>query len=210
MAILHQAKLEPTKLDLLQSYLPTFSGLELADGNDLTLLGAYRFDDPAGEVGIETHLLSTPDGQTLHLPLTYRSAPLEEAGEWLIGTLEHSVLGTRWVYDGVGDPVYVAALVRTILTGGTQAKLDVITDEGLVERQHTVHVRGSGRQGSDPLEASPEPAERSGTDSVITVGKVTLVVHHVLNKGPTPTEPHLAGTWPGVTEPTTLATTIAV
>jgi 1,4-alpha-glucan branching enzyme len=31
--------------------------------------------------------------------------------------MEHSVLGSRWVYDGPHDPIYVAGLVDTILTG---------------------------------------------------------------------------------------------
>lgn len=56
------------------------------------------------------------------MPLTYRGAPLPGAEPWLVGTMEHSVLGRRWVYDGCGDPVHVAALVATILAGGIQAK----------------------------------------------------------------------------------------
>ena len=41
------------------------------------------------------------------MPVTYRDAPLPGADAWLIGTMDHSVLGKRWVYDGVGDPVYL-------------------------------------------------------------------------------------------------------
>lgn len=207
MAILHQATLKPTKLELLQSFLPTISGLDLAHGTELDLLGAYRFDDPAGAVGIETHLLSTSDGRTIHLPLTYRSAPLTEAEDWFVGTMEHSALGTRWVYDGVGDPVYVAALVRAILTGGTEAKLEVITEDGMVERPNTVHVRGSGRQGHGAAEVPSSPAKRSGTNTIITCETTTVVVHHVPNASSTSTEPHLTGTWGGVVEPMILATT---
>jgi Maltokinase N-terminal cap domain len=68
--------------------------------------GAYRFDDPAGEVGIEAILLQAADGSVLHAPLTYRRAPLDGAQDYLIGTTEHSVLGRRWVYDGCGDPIW--------------------------------------------------------------------------------------------------------
>ena len=32
--------------------------------------------------------------------------------------MEHSVLGTRWIYDGPHDPAYVSELVGTILGGG--------------------------------------------------------------------------------------------
>jgi len=44
-------------------------------------------------------------GEVLHLPVTYRGAPLDGAEAHLITTLEHSALGRRWVYDAAGDPV---------------------------------------------------------------------------------------------------------
>ncbi|MGC4856177.1 maltokinase N-terminal cap-like domain-containing protein [Micromonospora sp. DT4] len=72
--------------------------------------GAYRFDDPAGEVGIETMLVAAADGPVHQVPLTYRAAPLDDVDEWLVGTTEHSALGRRWVYDGCADPVYAAAV----------------------------------------------------------------------------------------------------
>jgi hypothetical protein len=77
----------------------------------------YRFDDPAGEVGVETILWRTDRGAILQTPLTYRAAPLADAETHLIGTSEHSVLGRRWVYDGCGDHVWAATLAETILTG---------------------------------------------------------------------------------------------
>ncbi|WP_432526090.1 maltokinase N-terminal cap-like domain-containing protein [Kineococcus mangrovi] len=46
-----------------------------ADDSVPTELGSYRFDDPDGEVGTETHLLATADGQVLQVPLTCRGAP---------------------------------------------------------------------------------------------------------------------------------------
>ncbi len=52
------------------------------------------------------------------MPLTYRAAPLDGAEHALLGTMEHSVLGTRWVYDGPHDPVYVGQLMATILGAG--------------------------------------------------------------------------------------------
>ncbi len=206
MAIIHQAELTPSKLELLQAYLPALEGFGFGNGADLATLGAYRFDDPAGEVGMETHLLRTPDGRTIHVPLTYRAAPLDGAEQWLIGTLEHSVLGTRWVYNGCGDPVYTAELVRTILTGGTQAELEVLTKDGPVKRENTVHVWGSGQPGSADLPAASHvAATRSGTDTIIAMGPTTVVVHHILSADATPAAPHLSGTWPGTTEPVTLA-----
>lgn len=77
--------------------------------------GFLRFEDPAGEVGMETHLLH--DGQAVYqVPLTYRPAPLD--GGTLVTTAEHSVLGTRWIYDAVTDPVWTAVLLDLVATGG--------------------------------------------------------------------------------------------
>jgi hypothetical protein len=103
MALIHKATLNPTKLQLLTSWLPRQTWI--TGEADVEQVGAYRFDDPAGVVGIEAFLLQARDGSVFHVPLTYRGAPLAGAEEFLIGTAEHSVLGTRWVYDGCGDPV---------------------------------------------------------------------------------------------------------
>jgi hypothetical protein len=81
---------------------------------NLVPVGFFRLEDPAGEVGMETHLVS--DGTTLYqLPLTYRGTALQDgdAGmtEALVATAEHSVLGTRWIYDATADPVWTRQLL---------------------------------------------------------------------------------------------------
>src|SRR5213080_4022406 len=119
MALVHRATLSPSKQELIESWLPTRSW---AAGRRVAgKLAEYRFDDPAGEVGVETILWRTDDGAVLQTPLTYRAAPVADAETYLIGTSEHSVLGHRWVYDGCGDQVWAATLAAAILTGGTQA-----------------------------------------------------------------------------------------
>ncbi|ONI84669.1 hypothetical protein ALI22I_29495 [Saccharothrix sp. ALI-22-I] len=84
----------------------------------LAPVGFFRFEDPAGEVGVETHLVS--DGAVLYqVPMTYRGAPLVEAGPGaLVATAEHSVLGTRWIYDGEADPVWRECVLDMVRTGG--------------------------------------------------------------------------------------------
>jgi hypothetical protein len=78
-------------------------------------VGYFRFEDPDGLVGIETHLVS--DGTDVYqIPMTYRSGPIGVPG--LIATAEHSVLGTRWIYDGAVDPVWRQELMRLVRTGG--------------------------------------------------------------------------------------------
>jgi hypothetical protein len=50
--------------------------------------------------------------------MTYRDAPLRTVmrgvAEPLIATAEHSVLGTRWIYDGLADPVWLSELVGLV------------------------------------------------------------------------------------------------
>lgn len=134
IAKIEDATLKPTKLELLASWLPSQSWFTGSAG-DLARVASYRFVDPEGEVGIETMLVSS-GGVTYQVPLTYRSEPLAEADDSLIGTMEHSVLGTRYVYDAVADPVYVVELLRVIHEGDTEADLS--------RGEKSMTVQGSG------------------------------------------------------------------
>lgn len=120
-AEIHNATLTPTKLELLAGWLPAQEWF-VGDGDDLQRVASYRFVDPDGEVGIETILVRS-HGVTYQVPLTYRGEALAEAADSLIGTLEHSVLGTRYVYDAVGDPVYLVELMRVIHEADNEADL---------------------------------------------------------------------------------------
>src|SRR6185437_2260330 len=51
---------------------------------------------------------------TYQVPMTYRAQALAGAGDALIGTAEHGVLGHRWIYDAAHDPVLIAPLVALI------------------------------------------------------------------------------------------------
>ena len=122
MAIIHKgASLVPGKLELLTRWMPQqrwYAGKGQVPR--LERVGGFRFEDPEGEVGVEVLLVADRSAAPVvvyQVPLTYRGAPLEGAEHALVGTMEHSVLGPRWVYDGPHDPVYVAGLVDAILTG---------------------------------------------------------------------------------------------
>jgi Maltokinase N-terminal cap domain len=119
--LIHKASLNPSKIELLAACLPGNPWYRTATG-ELARVASYRFDDPAGEVGVETFLVRVGAGPTFQVPLTYRGAPLAGAEQWLVGTTEHSVLGTRWVYDACGDPVCAATLARAILADSGQAE----------------------------------------------------------------------------------------
>ncbi|MGN6612111.1 MAG: maltokinase N-terminal cap-like domain-containing protein [Angustibacter sp.] len=72
MAVHHPATIVPTKPELLQAWVPQQPWVGAADASTATRLGSYRFDDPDGEVGMETHLLGaapdTPPPRTRHRP----------------------------------------------------------------------------------------------------------------------------------------------
>lgn len=173
MALLHQAELRPTKPELLATWLPTRAWAGRPDGAAPVVerVGAYRFDDPDGEVGVET-ILVRHGGRLLQVPLTYRGHPAADLEPHLVGTMEHSVLGQRWVYDACGDPVYAAVLAATIRTGGTEAEEVLVVDGERRRRQPSVTVRGTG-ESADPVADGPGAVtERSGATTTAPVTAV--------------------------------------
>ncbi|MFJ4027865.1 hypothetical protein ACIPWF_11250 [Paenarthrobacter sp. NPDC089989] len=214
MAIIHKATLSPTKLELIAGYLPTQPWF-IQDGEP-ELIGAYRFDDPAGEVGIETHVVAAGE-RVYQVPLSYRGHELGGANEWLIGTMEHSVLGKRWVYDACGDPVYVKALATAILTGQKEAAL--LVDGEPEPRPSTVQVKGSGKlDGGVPGLSASAPVSGSGV-TIIDAGALRLKVNRVVdvaadaatNTAAAPelhVELALHGSWAGLENPVELASVI--
>jgi len=175
----HSATLEPTKQELVEAWLP--SRPWASGATTVTKVGEYRFDDPDGEVGIETILWQTPDGSVLQVPFTYRAAPLAGADEFLVGTSEHSVLGPRFVYDGCADPVWVSAVTTAVLTGGTQAQMVVERDGRMVDVPARVPVVGSGSPVADVPETSTVDAVHDeGPVTTVTAGPVTLSLARVV------------------------------
>ncbi|WP_329100628.1 hypothetical protein OG792_18795 [Micromonospora sp. NBC_01699] len=207
MALLHRASLHPTKLELLAPWLPGRRWYRGSPGAEIVRVAACRFDDPAGEVGIETLLVSAGDSPAHQVPLTYRGAPLDGGERWLVGTTEHSVLGRRWVYDACGDPVYVAALASTIHTGAGQAEEFVQVDGRLDRRDPDMVVVGSGTRDADvPAAGGHRPVVTDEDDAtVITAGRVRLTVIRRPGGDERPDRPTLTGTWSGQPNPLTLA-----
>lgn len=153
MALLHRATLTPTKKELLDAWLPSQSWADGVDPATLTVVGGYRFDDPDGEVGMEGIVLRAADGAFVHVPLTYRGAPLDGAEPHLVGTMEHSALGTRWVYAAEADPVWQAAVTAAVLEGGSGAEEYFEVDGVRETREPLVAVQGSGGSIEAPVAA---------------------------------------------------------
>jgi hypothetical protein len=205
MGLIYAAELRPAKMELVADWLPS-QPWDKADGSELVRLGSFRFDDPAGEVGIET-LLVGAGKHVYQVPLTYRGAPLEGAEAFLITTMEHSVLGERWVYDAAGDPVYASELAAALLTGKAQA-VETLEVDGRIERlPHTAVLVGGGM----PDAGLPEVRlEASAQDAIhISAGTWDLVVLRALDlAGTAHSGPSLSVTWAGQEVPVLLSTAV--
>lgn len=117
MATIHTGTtLSPSKLELLTDWLPRQPWYRDAGAvPQLSKAGGFRLDDPTGEVGIEFMVVTdATSGAAYSVPMTYRAAPLAGAEAGLIGTTEHGVLGTRWVYDAAQDPVAMTQLLEFV------------------------------------------------------------------------------------------------
>jgi len=225
MALLHRAELRPSKIELVARWAPTQPWFEASADSELTTIGSFRFDDPAGEVGIETLLVRAGDGPIMQVPLTYRGVPLDGGDAWLIGTMEHSVLGRRWVYDGAGDPVYLTAVATAALTGGRQADQFVDVEGELVFREPTALVVGNGTSGTGVPPTVPPASvttRNDGSSTEVEAGDLRLAIVRTLRAGgpsarslgaaePADDAPSalLTGTWSDQPEPQPLVVVLA-
>ncbi|MFI9640681.1 hypothetical protein ACIG87_11540 [Micromonospora sp. NPDC051925] len=216
MALLHRAEIRPTKLELLAAWLPGRRWYEGPADGEPVRVAAYRFDDPAGAVGIETMLVRVDAGPVYQVPLTYRDAPLDGADEWVVGTTRHSVLGLRWVYDACGDPVYAATLSAAILTGTGQAEEYFEVDGARERREPSMTVAITGSAATPVVGAACQVID--GDPTRIVTDTVDLVVARRLPgegqpgdgsagglPGDGPTAATLTGAWPGQPTPLPLA-----
>src|SRR5215212_7701732 len=202
MALFHAATITPTKAELIAGWVPTRAWGPAA-GGDVEVIGSYRFDDPEGRVGMETHLV-TAGGAVLQVPLTYRDAPLDGAEDALISEMEHSVLGTRWVYDGLRDPRLVVMLAAVTMTGQGEAVGMVVYDGRWYIAPTNVRIQGGGWT----LERVPVDGFELGSDdataSVLHNDRFALTVFRRPVPGPRPAI-GLTATWDGQDEPVVLA-----
>ncbi|GGY36759.1 maltokinase N-terminal cap-like domain-containing protein [Streptomyces omiyaensis] len=163
MAQIHRTTMRPTKLELLADWLPTRAWYAAGPGAPRPVrAGGFRLDDPAGEVGIEFMAVTDgegPDAVAYLVPMTYRGEPLEGADEALIGTSEHGVLGTRWIYDGTHDPV-LTRQSYALLAGRAVAQHQSVSDA--VDPAVTASLDAAATAGdAEPAGAADGPG---GTD----------------------------------------------
>ena len=196
MAILHDATITPEKSELIAAWVPTQPWGPPADV-PIELIGAFRFDDPDGRVGMETHLVTAGDN-VLQIPLTYRDEPLHGAEGALIAEMEHSALGTRWVYDGLRDPRLIVMLAAVTMTGQGEAIGMVVVDGRWYVAPSKVRVAGGGwTRGPVPVDGFD--AVEHDTDALsVTLrnDRFDLIVHRRPVSGPRPVI-GLTATWDG-------------
>ncbi|MFI9307413.1 maltokinase N-terminal cap-like domain-containing protein [Streptomyces triculaminicus] len=199
MAVIHRTTLQPTKLELLTSWLPSRPWYRGAGEPRLAKAGGFRLDDPRGEVGIEFMVVTDASAArpaTYLVPLTYRGAALDGADHALIGTMRHGVLGRRWVYDGCQDPVLVAQLFA--LTEGRVQAQDQNTSD-TPDRDVTRSFTGDALTPADAVASVTDG--RTRTELPARHG-ATLRLHRVLSPGqdgeallPEGATGHVAGSW---------------
>lgn len=204
MALLHRATITPTKLEAVAGWLPD---QPWAPAGDVTLVGAYRFDDPLGETGLETHLALVA-GTVVQVPLTYRAEPLEGAEASLVCRMEHSALGTRWVYDAMADPAHLRMLAAATLTGVGQSVEIQVVDGVARTRPPTVRLGGGGWAGGLIEVDGWGAPEQDGDDTVVHSDAFELRLHRRPVPGGRPDGSLLMGTWAGQDEPAVLATAV--
>lgn len=129
MAILHRASITPTKLEIVELWLDR---QPWGGSGPIEQVGSFRFDDPDGQVGVESLLVRRGD-RVLQVPMTYRGEPLAGAEQHLITTMEHTALGTRWVYEASGDPVAIGCFTRALAGEQEQATLQRYDGDTLIE-----------------------------------------------------------------------------
>jgi len=198
MALLHEATISPRKDELVGPWLTTRPWW---DGEaERGPVGSFRLDDPAGQVGMECFLFGSASGSTLFVPVTYRDAPLPGLEASLLGTMEHSVLGTRYVYDACADPVFVATVLHTIRSGGGHADLQLRRADGTeVDREPDATATGEGVPTVPHHDPGLPVSATDGSDrTTITGTDVALTVMRRI--GEAPHGPTLTGSFEGGTD----------
>ena len=202
MAVFHRATIQPTKQELLATWAPTQPWGPPAE-QPLHMIGSYRFDDPNGRVGMETHLF-TVAGQLFHVPLTYRDEPLADGEAGLITQMSHSVLGNRWVYDGLHDPVFHVMLAGVAMTGQGEALGTVVYEGRFYLAPSSVRISGGGwGQERVPVDGFQLASDDAGT-AVLRNDRFDVTFFRRPLPGARPPI-GLTATWPGQEEPVVLA-----
>ena len=192
MAIIHNTTMNPGKLDLLAVWLPAQPWYrQTGQEPELARAGGFRLDDPQGEVGIEFMVVTDGSGDratAYQIPMTYRAGALAGADGALIGTSEHGVLGLRWIYDGVHDPVLRAQLVA-LVQGDAEPQAQSVSNTA----DPTVLAQPVAKGLLTPAWSEVAANGPCGTD--LRAGELSLRINRVLEPGDSLSEAGLSAPW---------------
>lgn len=204
MGLFHRAVITPSKTEMIESWGPTQDWWPDSDA-PVEVVGSFRFDDPDGQVGMETHLVRVA-GVLLQVPLTYRNDPLDGADGAFVAATEHTVLGTRYVYDGLGDDLYLVMLAATAMTGQGETLGMAVYDGRWYVAPAPVRIEGGGWS----LERVPvDGFERQGSGDVFVNDGFELRFHRAPVAQPRPPM-GLAARWDGQADPVLVAQVLAL
>lgn len=209
MALFHKATVSPTKAEMLATWVPAQAWCSADPANpgaEATVIGAFRFDDPEGQVGIETFLVGV-NHVVFHVPITYRPEPLEGAEEALITEMHHTALGTRWVYDGVHDHCYLTMVAAVAMTGQGEALGMVQYDGKWHVAPANVRIQGGGWTDERASVHGFEPVNADGDIATFANERFDLAIYR--RPSPAPRQPlALTATWDGQPEGSLLAAVV--
>ena len=149
--------------------------LGAAAGIPIDVIGSYRFDDPDGRVGMETHLVDA-GGTLLQVPLTYRDEPLD--GRRRRAHHRDAALGARHPLGvrRAARPAYVVMLAGVAMTGQGEALGMAVYDGRWYIAPTNVRIQGGGwtqeRVPVDGFELGPDDA----TEAVLRNDRFELTV----------------------------------
>ena len=202
MGLFYRATITPTKAEVIANWAPTQSWCPPSAATP-DVVGSYRFDDPENRAGMEGHLVTT-EGTLLHVPLTYRDEPVAGADDALVTEMEHSELGTRWIYDGLSDERYITMLAAAAMTGQGEALGMAMHDGRWHVAPASVRIQGGGWSQERVAIDNFERVSDDISGAVFANDRFELTCFRRPVAGPRPAMA-LTATWEGQADPVILA-----
>jgi len=202
MAIFQVATNTPPKADLITGWIRDQPWAD-TEGDPIELLGSFHLDDPDGRVGMQVHIVRS--GQAcFQVPFTYRDGRLPRLEDAYIAPMEHSVLGTRHVYDGLRDDQFIAVLAGVAACGFGQALGFAQVDGRWQAWPDQVRLHPFGSVDARVLVDDFERVPTASTDVVLRNEDLELTVFRTLIERQQP-EIGIGATWPSQSAPIALA-----
>lgn len=205
MAIFQVATNSPSKSEIISRWIGDQSWGRSA-GDSIDVVGSFHLEDPEGRVGMQVHIVASA-GLLFQVPLTYRDERLPHLDASYICAMEHSVLGTRHVYDGLGDEQFLSALAGVASCGYGQTLGFARVDGRWQAWPESTKVHGYGAVSGRVLVDRFERVSTESTDVVLRNEQLELTVFRALADRPSP-HIGMAAMWPGQADPVVLASVV--